>query len=1546
MEPTPHVTISTTTPVVCDGSNISVTINSPTISTVPSNLSYVIAVTSTDPAHLGGTASTGFTKLKADLPFTITGTLTNSSDVPILVTYTVTPKLNGCSDGPVQSVQVTVEPAPHTTISTTTPTVCDGANISATINSPTVTTNPANLSYVVAVTSTDPVHLGGTASTGFTKLKADLPFTITGTLTNSSNVPIVVTYTVTPKLNGCSDGLPESITVTVEPTPQVTIITTTPIVCDGSNISVTISSPTVTTVPANLSYMVAVTSTDPAHLGGTASAGFTKLKDDLPFTITGTLTNSSDVPIEVTYTVTPKLNGCSDGSPQSVMVTVEPTPQATITTTTPIVCDGANISVTINSPTITTTPAHLSYVVDVTSSDPAHLGGTASAGFTKLKADLPFTITGTLTNSSNAPIIVTYTITPELNGCSTGPFQSVTIQVNPTPQVDPSGTYPQQICNNGTTSVVLSSTSTFTSGVITFNYTVVATGGVTGFLTPVTGLLNNSVISDVLHNPTNEFQTVTYTIVPISPTGCSAGPSKTIVFIVDPTPQVIPSITSKTICNDGITNVTLYSPSIFSEGVITFNYTVVATGGVTGFTSPVSGLPNNYLITDALHNPTDQPQTVTYTIIPVSPRCSPTDPGEIVVFIVNPTPRIYPIPANTTQCDSLTTSIRLQSPSLFSNGLITFKYNVTSTGSVTGFTTPVIGLPDNHIIADKLVNTSDEFQVVTYTITPVSPSGCTDGVTKSVTVTVNPTPRADPGNIFPSICYTGTANAPVTTEIILKSPTRMTSGTVIFDYTVSTTGGAGVIVGNTSPGVNRPLNYTISNSYQNNSDIIQTVSYLITPKIDNAICVPGKTVISDVKVHARPLQSIVVTKPLTCSGGAGLAAMKAVISKGADPYHLDWKGSFGYHKVDSLLITNLSSGKYVLLVTDNLGCNTKDSVSILPVTAQATIQAALIPPGNYNLSCVGSTDGTILVSVAGGITPPYRYAVIKNDIDTLYTGVFSGTLNLTDPTTFRYLNNLGAGSYTLFIRDVNSCENVNRIVLRVPPPIAAHIGSSSFAGGFNISCKGYNDGSAWVIQPVTGGRGGYTYRWYTFDGIIPGAINTDRIDNLVAGTYYLEIKDILGCTQVENIKITEPEGMELASYQLSKSHDGNFNISCNGGSDGSIVMSVVGGSANYIYLWTGPNGYTAATKDITGLTAGVYTCSVRDLNGCILTPSPSFTLTEPATLVINSTTYSVSSDGAYNINCYGASTGWVHLSVSGGSTGSYSYNWTSTNGSGIVQGQKDQNTLSAGNYHLVVTDLNNCSVGKDLTLTQPPEFVVQLTPVNITCKSPGFNNGSIDLTVSGGIGPYSYLWSNGSVSEDLTGLTPGDYTVTVMDSNGCIKTGTATIELPPALNYTKSLSDYNGFNISCTGMNNGFIHIDPTTGIAPFVFSWTGPGGFTSSSKDITDLKAGQYTLLIVDNNECKAAETFDLTEPGKLMITYDLSQSTAGGYNINCAGDSTGSITVNPVNQVKTVNYIWTDGAFGNTRNKLPAGSYNLIITDANNCHASDVITLTEPDP
>ncbi len=172
-----------------------------------------------------------------------------------------------------------------------------------------------------------------------------------------------------------------------------------------------------------------------------------------------------------------------------------------------------------------------------------------------------------------------------------------------------------------------------------------------------------------------------------------------------------------------------------------------------------------------------------------------------------------------------------------------------------------------------------------------------------------------------------------------------------------------------------------------------------------------------------------------------------------------------------------------------------------------------------------------------------------------------------------------------------------------------------------------------------------------------------------------------------------------------------------------------------------------------------------------------------------------------------------------------------------------------------------------------------------------------------------------------------------------------TVWVHPRLRYTKELSDYNGFNISCYGLSNGYIKIDPSPELSPYSFRWSGPNGFNSSIEDITGLIAGQYNMAITDCNGCTVTETFDLTEPKRLSMTIDPSISSDGAYNINCAGASTGSVTVSALNNVGLVDYLWIDGAIGSKRTNMSAGIYKVIITDSNNCQADSSLVLTEPE-
>ena len=576
-------------------------------------------------------------------------------------------------------------------------------------------------------------------------------------------------------------------------------------------------------------YHYSYTSTEPEYLyiglvtfKFTATAtggvtGFTPSATGLAngFVIADNLINPTDAPQTVTYTVYPvSPTGCNDGPAKVITVTVNPTPRIFPVYPNTIQCDSTTTAILLQSPS-TFTSGLITFKFTATAT-----GGVT--GFTPSATGLAngFVIADNLINPTDAPQTVTYTVYPvSPTGCNDGPAKVITVTVNPTPRIFP--VYPNTIqCDSTTTAILLQSPSTFTSGLITFRYTVTATGGVTGFTTPVSGLPNNHVITDQLINPTDAPQTVTYTVYPVSPTGCNDGPGKIITVTVNPTPRIFPVYPNTIQCDSTTTAILLQSPSTFTSGLITFKFTATATGGVTGFTPSATALPNGFVIADNLINPTDAPQTVTYTVIPVSPTGCNDGPAKVITVTVNPTPRIFPVYPNTIQCDSTTTAILLQSPSTFTSGLITFRYTVTATGGVTGFTTPASGLPNNHIIADNLINPTDAPQTVTYTVYPVSPTGCNDGPAKIITVTVNPTPRIFP--VYPNTIQCDST----TTAILLQSPSTFTSGLVTFRYTASSTG---LVTGYNTADNGLANNYIISDKLVNQTDTFRVVTYRVVP---------------------------------------------------------------------------------------------------------------------------------------------------------------------------------------------------------------------------------------------------------------------------------------------------------------------------------------------------------------------------------------------------------------------------------------------------------------------------------------------------------------------------------------------------------------------------------------------------------------------------------------------------------------------------------------------------------------------------------------------
>ena len=867
----------------------------------------------------------------------------------------------------------------------------------------------------------------------------------------------------------------------------------------------------------------------------------------------------------------------------------------------------------------------------------------------------------------------------------------------------------------------------------------------------------------------------------------------------------------------------------------------------------------------------------------------------------------------------------------------TFAWSRTSpAGIITSI--PVTGTENNigDILAGSFRNITDAPVIISFEIIPIGPAPtyCT-GLPKYATVTVNPRPRVIP--VMSQICYGGS------TSITLVSPSTMTQeGVIRFDYNITVSDGS--IGGNMIPANNVAYGSVLSYPYTNSSNITHSVFYNVTPTVPALGCPSGIEEPFEVRVHARPLQGLQIIQPLTCDGGSN-AAIRALTSVGEGDYWFDWVRTnidqvHGYNIPD---LVNRRGGVWNVTVKDNLNCQYSGSIFVSGAKLDSYMQVPIDPVTGYATSCPGSADGQIRLMETSNSTgiAPFEYWITLNGQDTVSTDIHGKIVNKDEFVTWP---GLLPGTYHLFIKDANGCFNVSMPQTEIidPDEISVAFDWKKYDGNYGISCKGYNDGSVW-IDTITGGNGAYRYKWTTVNGSITGVDTLNRLDNITAGTYYLHTTDLKACTKTDSVTITEPAGMVLTDFELLVQADGIYNVSCNEGSDGHINMTVSGGSGNYTYSWTGPGGFADTKEDISELRAGVYSCTVRDLNGCMLAPVPTFTLLQPDDLTISSIK-SESPDGAYNIACFGG-TGSVQITVAGGIPGTYQYFWSTLDGSGIADGLEDQNALTAGTYVLRIRDLNGCEDTISLNLSQPDQIILQLDEKNITCASGVFNDGSISMTVTGGVAPFTYLWSNGATTRDISGLTEGTYNVTVTDFNGCTGTSSGSVVNPPPLNYTRTLSDYNGFNISCFGLSNGSIAVSTNSGTPPFIFSWTGPDGFTATTPNISGLRAGNYILNISDSLACNVTETFVLTEPGQLGMAFSFSSSNAGGFNINCAGARTGYIVIEPVNPVLEVEYLWSDGLFGKDRTDLPAGDYSVIITDANNCYASATVSLTEPD-
>jgi len=501
----------------------------------------------------------------------------------------------------------------------------------------------------------------------------------------------------------------------------------------------------------------------------------------------------------------------------------------------------------------------------------------------------------------------------------------------------------------------------------------------------------------------------------------------------------------------------------------------------------------------------------------------------------------------------------------------------------------------------------------------------------------------------------------------------------------------------------------------------------------------------------------------------------------------------------------------------------------------------------------------------------------------VYSATVTATYLWNNLSTTDSIYNLSAGNYSVNITDGNGCTLTDYITITEPLAIST---STSTSG---ISCNGLTDGN--ISLTINGGIPDYTINVPPYNQTLIGGVNTFITPSLLgAGTYNYSITDSNGCVFNSSVTLIEPAPISVTENQTD--------VSCNGGNDGSAILTINGGTPTYAQNW-GMNNPLA-------LSAGTANYQITDNNGCTYTDS--VIITEPNLLTATFTQINVST-------CLAAD-GSIDATISGGTT-PYSYNWS--NGSTA----EDLSNLSGGIYLLTVTDNKGCTATLSVTITEPPSPILSFTQTDVSCN--GGNNGSIDLTVNGGTSPFTYIWTTNEITQDISNLSAGQYTVQVSDDNSCTENITISITEPsaPSISTTQ-------INVDCNGNNTGSIDLTVLGSLPVYTFLWSNG----QTTEDIINLLAGNYSYTITDVNNCTYTNLLTISEPNALAINPLT-------VNVNCKGGNSGYIILNTSGG--TAPYIEDFGTANPAA--LTAGNYPFTITDNNGCLYSNSINISEPD-
>jgi subtilisin-like proprotein convertase family protein len=615
---------------------------------------------------------------------------------------------------------------------------------------------------------------------------------------------------------------------------------------------------------------------------------------------------------------------------------------------------------------------------------------------------------------------------------------------------------------------------------------------------------------------------------------------------------------------------------------------------------------------------------------------------------------------------------------------------------------------------------------------------------------------------------------------------------------------------------------------------------------------PSALVVTDVVTH------------LNCFGDNS-GAIDLTLTDGTPSFSFAW--SNGSTDED---LTNLPASTYFVTITEGNGCT---SVYTFTVTEPAKLGisiASTINPTSANL-----TAGSIDMLTTGGVLP--------------YTYLWNNGATTED------ISGLTAGTYIVTVTDANGCISQSTVTL-----VLQCIVSATNTIVQNASCS-TNNGIA-TVNP-SGGTG-YTYQWLT------SPVQTTATATGLSYGYnsYCIITDVAsGCSIIDTVVVPHTTTINLAIS--SPVYAGGKNIRCNGESNGSISLVITGSTGPYNFTWS--NG--ATTQNLIGLSAGTYTVTVN-YGSC--TNTTQITLTQPAAL--NASTV------VTNASC-GNNNGTATVTASGG-TMPYTYSWNTL----PVQTTAMATGLSAGAYTVTVGDANGCTRTATAVVVSSSNLTVTGTSTNITCN--GLANGTATISISGGAGPFTYLWSNGLTSKNRGNLAVGTYTVTVTSAGGCTGTWSVNITQPPLLigNAVKT-------NVSCFNGNDGTATVTASGGTPGYTYSWNSVPVQTTATA--TGLKKGNYSCTITDSKGCVRIVAVSISQPAKLLVSISKT-------NVTVFNGNNGTATANASGGTPGYTYSWSTSPVQTTQTAtgLSALTYTVTVTDSKGCTVTGNVHITQP--